>query len=734
MDWDLGNNMTLTSLTSISDYDREEGLEADGTIYQNYEVHLLGEVESQFQELRLSGTFGQTGNWVIGTNYESTESKDDFLASFGYATVVPYTFFTVIPFGPTVTFNNQETDTTSFFGSVDFSVNDNWAVTLGARYTEQERESVMSNQDNGDGVNATFGNQIITYNQILSGQPVIGGNAVAGGSWVASQEYPFYTSEKGFARELNEDNFSWKLGTTYSGIEDALFWFNLTKGFKSGSFPTIGATTTLQYNPVVQEEILAYELGGKISMLDNRMQLNAAVFYYDYKDKQVVGSTPDPILGPLPTLINVPDAEVTGIDVSIEWYPIEGLRIAPAFTYVDSEVGQYRNWDTFAGGANSGSKNFTGQPDHVVNFFVFIANEVREIMAELGIRKFNDLIGRRDLLDFQGAESHWKAHGLDLAKLIVPLDKQDEQDFFNSKNQDHQLEKALDNALIKKCKSAILDKEKVSLKSKIVNTNRTVGGMLSGVIAKKYGHNGLPNNTINIDFEGSAGQSFGAWLAKGISFNLEGDANDYVGKGLSGGKISVFPHSKSKIIADDNIIAGNTLLYGAISGECYLSGVVGERFAVRNSGATAVVEGCGDHGCEYMTGGIVVVLGKTGRNFAAGMSGGIAYILDEDNSFDANCNKSMVDLEKLSNNEMNSKHTEKEINSDLLDFDISRLKLLINRHYKNTKSEKAKIIINDWEKFLPQFIKITPFEFRRALIERKQTLTDENTPSRIAGE
>jgi glutamate synthase (NADPH/NADH) large chain len=379
-------------------------------------------------------------------------------------------------------------------------------------------------------------------------------------------------------------------------------------------------------------------------------------------------------------------------------------------------------------------KNFTGQPDHVVNFFVFIANEVREIMAELGIRKFNDLIGRRDLLDFEGAETHWKAHGLDLDKLIIPLDKQDEQDFFNSKNQDHQLEKALDNVLIKKCELAISDKETVSLKSKIVNTNRTVGAMLSGVIAKKYGHNGLPNNTINIDFEGSAGQSFGAWLAKGISFNLEGDANDYVGKGLSGGKISVFPHSKSKIIADDNIIAGNTLLYGAISGECYLSGVVGERFAVRNSGATAVVEGCGDHGCEYMTGGVVVVLGKTGRNFAAGMSGGIAYVLDEDNSFDANCNKSMVDLEKLSSNEMNSKHTEKEINSDLLDFDISRLKLLINRHYKNTKSEKAKKIINNWEKFLPQFIKITPFEFRRALIERKQKLIDENIPSRIAGE
>jgi glutamate synthase (NADPH/NADH) large chain len=379
-------------------------------------------------------------------------------------------------------------------------------------------------------------------------------------------------------------------------------------------------------------------------------------------------------------------------------------------------------------------KNFTGQPDHVVNFFVFIANEVREIMAELGIRNFNDLIGRRDLLDFQGAETHWKAHGLDLGKLIVPLDKQDKQDFFNSKTQDHQLNKALDNVLIEKCKLAISDQQKISLKSKIINTNRTVGAMLSGVVAKKYGHSGLPNNTINIDFVGNAGQSFGAWLAKGISFKLEGDANDYVGKGLSGGKIAVYPHSKSKIIPDKNIIAGNTLLYGAISGECYLSGVVGERFAVRNSGATAVVEGCGDHGCEYMTGGIVVVLGKTGRNFAAGMSGGIAYILDEDEMFGSNCNKSMVDLEKLSKDDINREHTEKEINSDLLDFDISRLKLLINRHYKNTESQKAKLIIDNWEKYLPLFIKITPFEFKRALNERRQNLKEEKIPSRIAGE
>ena len=380
-------------------------------------------------------------------------------------------------------------------------------------------------------------------------------------------------------------------------------------------------------------------------------------------------------------------------------------------------------------------KNFTGQPDHVVNFFVFIANEVREIMAGLGISKFNDLIGRRNLLDFGGAEQHWKAHGLNLNKLIVPLEKEKNEEFFNCRNQDHGLEKALDNLLIKKCKQSILNKKKISFKSKIVNTNRTVGAMLSGVIAKKYGHNGLPKDTIKIDFEGSSGQSFGAWLAKGISFNLEGDANDYVGKGLSGGIISVFPHRKSKISPEDNIIAGNTLLYGAIAGECYLNGVVGERFAVRNSGATAVVEGCGDHGCEYMTGGVVVILGKTGRNFAAGMSGGIAYVLDEDNVFESHCNKSMVELEKLSDFKNSKKYTTKEIQTDLLDFDVSRLKLIINRHFKYTTSPKAKLIIDNWDKYLPLFLKITPYEFKRALNERKQRLLiNKDLPIKIAGE
>jgi len=321
-----------------------------------------------------------------------------------------------------------------------------------------------------------------------------------------------------------------------------------------------------------------------------------------------------------------------------------------------------------------------------------------------------------------------------LNKLIVQLETDQNQDFFNSKTQNHGLEKALDNVLIKKSHLAIYEQKKVTIKSKIINTNRTVGAMLSGVIAKKYGHNGLPNNTINVDFEGNAGQSFGAWLSRGVSFNLEGDANDYVGKGLSGGKISVYPHSQSLIKPEENIIAGNTILYGAISGECYLSGVVGERFAVRNSGATAVVEGCGDHGCEYMTGGIVVVLGKTGRNFAAGMSGGIAYILDEENVFESHCNKAMVDLEKLTKIEAKTKHTEKEINSDLLDFDVSRLKLIINKHLKNTKSQKAKLVLDNWDTYLPLFIKITPLEFRRALNEKKKKLNDEIIPSRIAGE
>ncbi|MDC0531208.1 glutamate synthase large subunit, partial [Alphaproteobacteria bacterium] len=380
-------------------------------------------------------------------------------------------------------------------------------------------------------------------------------------------------------------------------------------------------------------------------------------------------------------------------------------------------------------------KNFTGLPDHVVNFFVFIANEVREILAELGFKNFNDIIGRRDLLDYGNADDHWKAHSIDLSKLIVPLSVDLGTKFYNCSSQNHQLEKALDNILIDKCANAINERQCVELALKIKNTNRTVGAMLSGKIAKKYGHEGLPKDTIKVKFVGSAGQSFGAWLSKGVTFNLEGDANDYVGKGLSGGKIAVYPHEKSSLVPEENIIAGNTLLYGAISGECYLNGIVGERFAVRNSGATAVVEGCGDHGCEYMTGGVVVILGKTGRNFAAGMSGGIAYILDEDKTFDRYCNKSMVDLELLSNNDIDNTDDEAEINSDLLNFDVARLKLIIKNHVKYTQSSKGKLILSKWDKYLPLFLKITPFEYKRALNDRKNKLkADNNLSDRIAGE
>ena len=375
-------------------------------------------------------------------------------------------------------------------------------------------------------------------------------------------------------------------------------------------------------------------------------------------------------------------------------------------------------------------KNFTGTPDHVVNFFVFIANEVREILAELGFKSFNEIIGKRELLNFETADQHWKAHGVDLSKLIVPLEAAPNEKFYNCQSQNHQLEKALDNILIEKSKRAIEEKQVVKIKSNIQNINRTVGAMLSGRIAKKYGHEGLPHDTINVNFTGSAGQSFGAWLSKGVTFNLEGDANDYVGKGLSGGKISVFKHNKSSIISEKNIIAGNTVLYGAISGECYLNGIVGERFAVRNSGATTVVEGCGDHGCEYMTGGVVVVLGKTGRNFAAGMSGGIAYILDEDNTFESHCNKSMVELESLAELSLNQNEKQIEYNNDLLSFDVSRLKITIQNHVKFTNSEKGKLILNNWEKYLPLFVKITPFEFKRALNERKEKIMI----NKIAGE
>ncbi|MCA9397114.1 MAG: glutamate synthase subunit alpha, partial [Candidatus Omnitrophica bacterium] len=289
-------------------------------------------------------------------------------------------------------------------------------------------------------------------------------------------------------------------------------------------------------------------------------------------------------------------------------------------------------------------KRFKGQPGHVVNFFTFIAEEVREYMAELGFRKFDDLIGRVDLIETQKVVQQWKAKGIDLSKILHKPDVPEGVAIRHTGRQDHGLDKALDHQLLAACKGAIDSQQPAKAEFEIRNINRTVGTILSSEIAKKYGISGLPDDTIHLKFFGSVGQSFGAFLAHGVTLELEGDANDYVGKGLSGGRIVVYPSKSSTFKAEDNILVGNVLLYGAIKGEAYFRGMAGERFAVRNSGAKTVVEGIGDHGCEYMTGGTVVVIGPFGRNFAAGMSGGIAYIWDKDGTFEANCNPEMVDL------------------------------------------------------------------------------------------
>ena len=373
-------------------------------------------------------------------------------------------------------------------------------------------------------------------------------------------------------------------------------------------------------------------------------------------------------------------------------------------------------------------KRFTGDPDHVVNFFTFIAREIRELMAELGFRNFNDMIGRTDALNTRAAVDHWKAQNVDLSKLLYQPDVPEGVAVFNNTTQDHGLEDALDHELIRQSQPALEDGKPVEITSEIRNINRAAGAMLSGKIGKKSGIEGLPEGSIHIKFTGNAGQTFGGWLAHGVSLELSGDANDYVGKGLSGGRISIYPSEKSKIVPHENIIAGNTLLYGAISGECFIQGVVGERFAVRNSGATAVVEGCGDHGCEYMTGGIVVVLGKTGRNFAAGMSGGIAYVLDEDGEFETLCNMSMVDIAPIADEERFmteeeaqsgdlESHGMVDVSGDMTRHDEQRLKGLIETHLHHTGSARAREILDNWNDYLTKFVKVMPIEYRRALQE-----------------
>jgi glutamate synthase (NADPH/NADH) large chain len=365
-------------------------------------------------------------------------------------------------------------------------------------------------------------------------------------------------------------------------------------------------------------------------------------------------------------------------------------------------------------------KKFQGKPEHVINYFFFVAEEARELMARLGIRRFNDLIGRSELLDMKKGIEHWKARGLDFSRVFHRPQVGPEVARYNSERQDHGLDKALDHRLIELARPALERRENVTIEMPIRNINRTVGTMLSGEIAKRYGHDGLADDTIHIRFAGSAGQSFGAFLAHGVTLELIGDTNDYCGKGLSGGVISVQPSPKFRGDPRDNIITGNVVLYGAIAGEAYFRGVAGERFAVRNSGASAVVQGVGDHGCEYMTGGTVVVLGMTGRNFAAGMSGGIAYVLDEDGTFRSRCNLSMVDLEPV----LTEREQDAKLARDLWHLGISDeaiLKRLIEKHAHYTGSARAREVLDDWTQLRTRFVKVFPKEYRRALLELAAT-------------
>ncbi len=359
---------------------------------------------------------------------------------------------------------------------------------------------------------------------------------------------------------------------------------------------------------------------------------------------------------------------------------------------------------------------FSGKPEHVVNYFFFIAEEVRQIMAQLGIRKFDDMIGRTDLLDMKAGIEHWKARGLDFSRLLAVPAAPADVPRLHVADQDHGLDKSLDKVLIEKSRAAIEKGEKVQFMEKAINVNRSVGAMLSGALTKVRPE-GLPDDTIRIQLEGTGGQSFGAFLAKGITLYMIGDANDYTGKGLSGGRIVVRPSIDFRGEATKNIIIGNTALYGATTGEAFFSGVAGERFAVRLSGATTVVEGTGDHGCEYMTGGTVVVLGKTGRNFAAGMSGGVAYVYDEDGQFASRCNTAMVSLEKVASAEEQKKahHGKTKLHGG--ETDEVLLKKLLEDHNRWTGSKRARELLDNWETSRAKFVKVFPNEYKRALIE-----------------
>jgi glutamate synthase (ferredoxin) len=344
-------------------------------------------------------------------------------------------------------------------------------------------------------------------------------------------------------------------------------------------------------------------------------------------------------------------------------------------------------------------KRFTGDPAHAVNFMRFIASEVREIMAQLGFRKLSDMVGRADFLEPRDAIEHWKARGLDFTNILYQPKMPDDVGRFCQIPQDHGLDKALDNTtLLQLCQPALLRGEKVSATLPIKNVNRVVGTIVGSQLTRKYGADGLPDDTIRLLFQGSAGQSFGAFLPRGMTFLLEGDANDYLGKGLSGGKIIVYPPDGSTFVPEENIIIGNVALYGATGGEAYIRGMAGERFCVRNSGVNAVVEAVGDHGCEYMTGGLVVVLGSTGRNFAAGMSGGVACVLDETGVFPKQCNQQGVTLERLED-----------------PSEIETVRLMIQRHAQLTRSQRAFKVLALWDQMIPKFVKVMPKDYKRMI-------------------
>jgi glutamate synthase domain-containing protein 3 len=355
-------------------------------------------------------------------------------------------------------------------------------------------------------------------------------------------------------------------------------------------------------------------------------------------------------------------------------------------------------------------KHFTGKPEFVENYFRFVAEEIRELMAQLGFRTMDDMIGQSNRLDMQQAVTHWKANGIDLTTILHQPDVPDSVGRRCLKSQDHGLDQALDTTLVEQCQNAIKQRTPIEIELPIRNVNRTVGTMLGSQISKRWGAQGLPDDTIRIKFTGSAGQSFGAFVPRGVSMTVEGDANDYVGKGLSGGHLVIYPSQQSTFTAEHNIIIGNVALYGATSGELFVRGVAGERFAVRNSGAHAVVEAIGDHGCEYMTGGRIVIIGPTGRNFAAGMSGGIAYVLDQDQTFKKHCNPGMVDLETVA------------------DDDVLLLQHLLTRHMKLTGSTVAKKLLAQWNDTRSRFVKVMPRDYKRVLQAEAKARAESREP------